>query len=49
MKTFTISEEHLRIILTALAELPAKYSYDVIKELHKQVTKESDAITVPND
>jgi hypothetical protein len=36
MLTYNFSEEKVNIILSALAELPAKYSMDVIMDIRKQ-------------
>jgi hypothetical protein len=42
MKTFQLSDQHLQIILAALAELPFRVSAAVIQELHRQATEEKE-------
>lgn len=40
--TFIFTEQELNILVSGLAELPAKVSFDLINKIHKEVKEQSE-------
>ena len=39
-----LNENKMKVVLTGLAELPAKMSFDVIVDIHKQIAEQNKPI-----